>query len=332
MSGPSNMPPLSWGSFVGSWELAPGWLALCLLLAGGYCVLRIRGRRRSTVHLWRAVSFVGGCALLWICVASGIGGYAMAVFWMHMVLHLLLIMVVPILLVLGHPITVVLESLPAGRQSRARLFVASRPVGVLTHPATGLVLYTVVIIGTHLTGFMDQMAMHPWLMTAEQVLYVATGYLLFLPLLGEEPIRSNAGYLLRFVLFLIAMVPDTIVGIVLLQATLDPFPVMMRNHPSWAPPALTDVHTAGGLMWAVGDGLMMFAAVGLMISVATSPSKRERMTGRWLDAVRSTVIATEVGADPAQQLDPDSDEAHDAYNRMLQRLAADRGADPEKRL
>ena len=189
-----------------------------------------------------------------------------------------------------------------------------------------------MIIGTHLTGFMDQMAMHPWLMTAEQVLYVATGYLLFLPLLGEEPIRSDAGYLLRFVLFLIAMVPDTIVGIVLLQATLDPFPVMMGNHPSWAPQALTDVHTAGGLMWAVGDGLMMFAAVGLMISVATSPSKRERMTGRWLDAVRSTVIATEVGADPAQRLDPDSDEAHDAYNRMLQRLAADRGADPEKRL
>jgi putative copper resistance protein D len=210
------------------------------------------------------------------------------------------------------------------------MLVASRPLGYFTHPASGLVIYTVVIVGTHLTGFMDQMVLHPWLMTAEQGLYVATGFLLFLPLLGEEPIRPDLGYLVRLMLFLIAMTPDTLVGIVLLQATRDPFPVMMRHHPSWAPAALTDVHTAGGLMWAGGDGLMMFVAVGLMISVVTSPGKRDRMTGKWLDAVRRTVIATEVGADPERPLDPDSDEAYDAYNTMLQRLAADR-SDPDKR-
>jgi putative copper resistance protein D len=325
------MQPLDWASFVGSWRLVPGWLAVVVVLAAGYGVLRVRGRSRSTVHPWRAGSFVLGCALLWVCVASGIGAYAMDLFWMHMVLHLLLIMVVPALLVLGHPITVALESLSPGRQSRARSLVASRAVGVLVHPASGLVVYTVVIVGTHLTGFMDQMAMHPWLMPAEQVLYVVAGCLLFLPLLGEEPIRSDLGYLLRLVLFLLAMVPDTVVGIVLLQDTADPFPMMAEHHPSWAPPALSDVHTAGGLMWAVGDGLMMFAAVGLMVSVVTSPSKRERMTGRWLDAVRSNVIATEVGADPARPLDPDSDDAYAAYNRMLQRLAAERGSDGDSR-
>jgi putative copper resistance protein D len=322
------MAPLAWGSFLGSWQLCPGWLTIALVLAVGYLALRIRARGESTVRGWRVVSFVLGCALLWICVASGIGGYAMAVFWMHMVLHLLLIMVVPALLVLGHPITVVLESLPTARRSRARTVVSSRTLGFLTHPAGGLLIYTLVIVGTHLTGFMDQMVMHPWLMTAEQVLYVATGYLFFLPLLGDEPIRSDTGYLLRLMLFLLAMLPDTVVGIVLLQATDDPFPMMMQHHPSWAPAALTDIHTAGGLMWAGGDGLMMFAAVGLMLSVVTSPAKRDRMTGRWLDSVRRGVIATEVGADPARSLDPDSDEAYDAYNRMLQRLAADRDTPP----
>ncbi|WP_238152452.1 cytochrome c oxidase assembly protein [Kribbella speibonae] len=322
------MPPLDWVSFLGSWKLAPGWLAASVLLASSYIALRLRGRKRSTVPPWRTVSFVLGCAVLWICVSSGIGRYAMAVFWMHMVVHLLLIMVVPVLLVLGHPVTVVIEALPVRRQSRARLLVASRPVGVLTHPVSGLVVYTMVIIGTHLTGFMDQMATHAWLMPAEQILYVAAGYLFFLPLLGEEPIRPDPGYLLRLVLFLIAMVPDTVVGIVLLQATTDPFPVMERQRQSWAPPALTDIHTAGGLMWAVGDGLMMFAAVGLMIAVVTSPSRRARMTGPWLDQVRSTVIATEVGADPTRPLDPDSDEAYAAYNRMLERLSDD-GRDPK---
>jgi putative copper resistance protein D len=275
------------------------------------------------------VSFVLGCALLWICVASGIGQYAMALFWMHMVLHLMLIMVVPALLVLGHPITVALESLPPDRQARARSIVASRPLGLLTHPAAGLAIYTIVIVGTHLTGFMDQMVMHPWLMTGEQVLYVGAGFLFFLPLLGEEPLHSDPGYLLRLVLFLIAMLPDTVAGIVLLQTTDDPWPMMAMHHPAWAPDGLTDVHTAGGLMWAGGDGLMMFATVGLMIAVVTSPARRERMTGSWLDAVRRTVISTEVGADPAGQLDPDSDEAHEAYNRMLKRLATDGRGRPE---
>src|SRR5947208_11453935 len=114
---------------------------------------------------------------------------------------------------------------------------------------------------------MVQMVMLPWLMTGGQVLSVVGGYLFFLPLVGEEPLRSDPGYLLRLVLFLIGMLPDTVVGIVLLQTDRDPFPMMMSHHPSWAPDPLTDVHTAGGLMWAGGDGLMMFAAVGLMISV-----------------------------------------------------------------
>ncbi|GAA3113714.1 putative copper resistance protein D [Kribbella aluminosa] len=328
MSDMGGMAPLTWASFLGSWRVAPGWLAVAVVLAGGYCVLRVRGRGRSTVRVWRAASFVLGCVILWVCVASGIGAYSMSVFWMHMVLHLTLIMVVPVLLVLGHPITVALESASADRQSRARRLVSSRPMGLLTHPAAGLAIYTLVIVVTHLTGFMDQMVMHPWLMTGEQVLYVVAGYLFFLPLLGEEPLHSDPGYLLRLVLFLIAMLPDTVVGIVLLQTTRDPFPMMMEMHPSWAPAPLTDIHTAGGLMWAVGDGLMMFAAVGLMISVVTSPAKRDRMTGSWLDAVRRTVIATEVGADPKDQLDPDSDEAHEAYNRMLQRLAGEQKKRP----
>lgn len=128
--GMGTQPPLSWGSLLGNWRLEPAWLVGCLLLAGGYAHLWLRSgtvasssstsptwtrRRRSTVHPWRVASFMIGCSLLWSCVASGIGSYAMSLFWMHMVLHLLLIMVVPLLLVLGHPITVTIEALRAQR-------------------------------------------------------------------------------------------------------------------------------------------------------------------------------------------------------------------------
>ena len=318
MPGMHQLDPLSWSSFLGTWALAPGWLLATLLLLGGYHAARRLAGARTSVPAWRAVSFTAGCVLMWACVASGIGAYAMAVFWMHMVLHLLLIMVVPALLVLGHPITVLVEALPAGRQPRALARVRSWPVSLLTHQATGLLLYTVVIVGTHLTGFMDQMTLHPWLMTGEQVAYVVAGYLFLLPLLGEEPTRPDPPYLLRLAVFMAAMVPDTVVGIVLLQSNHDLFPIMMAAHPAWAPPAVTDINIAGGLMWAGGDGLMMALAMGLMLSVITSPARRTRMTGAWLDSARRATLTAHTGSD--EDLDPDSDAALEAYNRALRRL------------
>jgi cytochrome c oxidase assembly factor CtaG len=252
----------------------------------------------------------------------------MSLFWMHMVLHLSLIMVVPVLLVLGHPLTVLVEAFPPHRQRRVRAALRSWPVSVLTHQTTGLVLYAVVIVGTHLTGFMDQMAQHAWLMTGEQVLYVVAGYLFLLPLLGEEPIRANPSYLLRLMILVAAMIPDTVVGIVLLQTDHVPFPVMMSMHPAWAPSALDDTQVAGALMWAAGDGLMMAIGIGLWVSVLSSPSRRERVVGTWLEGVRRATLVEHVeqsGAEPlsredADLIDADSDEALDAYNRMLARL------------
>jgi cytochrome c oxidase assembly factor CtaG len=322
-----GLDPLTWSTFFGTWHLDSWWLVAAVVLAGGYLTLHRMAGETSTVRPWRVASWVGGLALMWVCVASAIGAYSMSVFWMHMVLHLLLIMVVPILLVLGHPITVILESFPEHRQPAVLRVIRSWPVTVLSHQLFGTLLYAVVIIGTHLTGFMDQMAQHGWLMGAEQVLYVVTGYLFLLPLLGEEPTRPNPPYLLRLIILVIAMIPDTIVGIVLLQTSSIPFPVMMGMHPSWAPDHLTDVHTAGGLMWAGGDGGMMFIAMGLMISVITSSTRRTRMTGSWLEGVRRATLVEhvrEAGAEAPSEpagLDPDSDEAYEAYNRMLAELS-----------
>lgn len=321
----SGLPELTWSRFFGTWSLSPGWLAVLLVLAGLYLVGRRAARGRSTVAAWRVASFLLGCLLTWVFVASAIGAYAMSLFWMHMVLHLALIMVVPALLVLGHPLTVLVEALSPTGQLRARRVLRSWPLAVLTHHVTGVLVYSAVIVGTHLTGFMDQMAQHSWLMTGEQVLYVVAGYLFLLPLIGEEPIRANPPYLVRLVLIVAAMVPDTVVGIVLLQTDHVPFPVMMGMHPAWAPDALSDVQTGGALMWAAGDSLMMTIGVGLMIAVITSPRRRAHMTGPWLESARSSALATHVaesGAEgPGEDVDADSDEAFAAYNRMLAKLS-----------
>jgi putative copper resistance protein D len=316
----SDLSPLSWSTFFGTWRLQAGWLEAAVLLIGGYLIARRSAGAASTVKAWRVACWLGGVVLMWVFVASAIGTYAMSVFWMHMVLHLLLIMVVPALLVLGHPLTVLLEAFHGHRRERAQRVLRSWPVTVLAHPATGVLVYAVTIIGTHLTGFMDTMAEHAWLMSAEQVLYVVAGYLFLQPLLGEEPTRPDPSYLLRIVLLVAAMIPDTIVGIVLLQTDKVPFPVMMGMHPAWAPGALSDTHIAGALMWAGGDGLMMGLAIGLVVSVITSDERRARMTGSWLEGARRSALVEHTGEDLDAITDPDGDEALEAYNRMLARL------------
>ena len=327
--GMSDLPQLGWSEFFGTWSLSPGWLVAVVLIGALYLAGRGLAGPATSVPRWRVASFLTGLGLLWVVVASAIGGYAMSLAWMHMVLHLTLIMVVPTLLVLGHPLTVLVESFREQGQARTRRVLRSLPFAALFSPAFGLLVYTVVIVGTHLTSFMDHMARHESLMVGEQVVYVAAGWLFLLPLVGDEPIRSDLPYLGRIALLVVGMVPDTIVGIVMLQAGHDLYPVYSSMRPAWALDPVSDIQTAGGLMWAGGDGGMMFIAVGLVIAVVTSPAKRGRMTGTFLEGVRRQTLVEHVshaGAEgPAtvegSELDPDGDEALAAYNRMLARLS-----------
>ena len=323
----TGLAQLGWPEFFGTWSLQLGWLVPLLLVAVLYLHAWSRAGAASSVRGWRVGLFLAGLVLTWVSVASAIGAYAMALAWMHMVLHLTLIMVVPTLLVLGHPLTVIVEAFAGPRRERAERIMRGRAVGALLNTVTGTVVYSVTIIGTHLTGFMDQMAMSESLMVGEQVLYVVAGYLFLVPLIGEEPIRSDPSYLWRIGLLVIGMIPDTIVGIVMLQTDRDLYPMYSSMRPDWALDPVRDIQTAGALMWAGGDGGMMFLAIGLAVAVVSSPRRRARMVGSWLEGVRSQTLVTharEAGVTTetsADQLDADSDEALDAYNRMLRNLS-----------
>lgn len=324
---PGMLPPFGWGPLLHDFKFVPGWTAFAVVLLAGYLALFLHARRRGerVVHPARVGSFVAGLVLLVATVSSAIDSYAMSAFWIHMIEHLLLIMVVPALLVLGHPLTVVRMGVREEHRHRVDAVLHSWPVAVVTHPAVGMLVYAGVIVGTHLTSFMDQMVLHPWLMPVEQVLYVASGWLMLLTLIGDEPIRWHLPYLMRFGFVLIGMIPDTVVGIVLLQTNNNPFPLMFAQHPHWAPSPLRDLEVGGGLMWVVGDGLMMCYGVGLIVALAAGKTARNQVVGPWLEAVRRQTLVDHVAASgdtlgySGDDVD-DDDEALAAYNRMLARL------------
>lgn len=304
---PGGLPPLTWTTAFSTWRWAPITDVLVVLVGAWYVW-------RAVATKWpigRFAAFVGGLVVLLITRQSSIDVYGEQLFWMHMIEHLLLIMVVPVLLILGQPLRLAGE--PMTRVLKTKVASA------LTFPLVGLVSYAVVLIGTHLFGFMPAMAAHPWLHGLEVVLYLGSGYLYFLPVLGHEPLARELSYPLRVFLLLMGMTADTVVGVLLmLQAKAEPF-----SNRTWGPPALTDLHTGGGIMWVIGDALM-FAVTVIVVGQWMRDTEKQNDTGKWLESARRQTLAN-LGVDAVDPNDDearidDDDKALDAYNRMLAKL------------
>ncbi|MGH3770562.1 MAG: cytochrome c oxidase assembly protein [Pseudonocardiaceae bacterium] len=314
--GRPDIPPLSWHTAVTTWTSAPIVDVLAGLAVAGY-LMAARRRARATGSSWpprATVSWLAGVAVLLVSVHSGIEVYGHALLWVHMIQHLLLIMVVPVLLIWGQPIRLGWRRAPSGRLARW-----------LTFPVLTLGLYTGVLVVTHLTGFSELMATQPWAHHLEQVLYLLSGYLLFLPLAGSEASPWPVPHVVRFALLGLAMGADTLVGVALMLTgqPLAPSTALMR--PGWGPSLLGDQNSAGAIMWVGGDVLMML----LMLAVVAQWSaigSRARL-GDWLESARRQSLAS-IGSAPGPDhttiettADVDDDEpARQAYNRMLAAL------------
>jgi len=300
------MDPLTWGTAVGTWHLRPVTDAVLLVTA----VLYLR-RARHGWPIGRTLCFLGALALLAVTLQSSIDVYGHDLFWVHMIEHLLLIMCVPVLFVLGQPIRLAGDLIAP--------ILRTRVVSVLTFPPLALAFYAAVLVGTHLTGFMPLMRTHELLHELEIVLYLGSGYLFFLPLLGHEPLRRQLSYPLRVFLLFLGMTADTVVGVLLMMTTREPFRTAV----------LSDIHTGGGIMWVVGDGLM-FAVTVLVVAQWMRDTERQNDTGQWLESARRSTLANlgveEVNQNTDDDID-DDDAALAAYNRMLAKLnQRDRGA------
>lgn len=186
----------------------------------------------------------------------------------HMVQHLLLIAVAPALLALGKPVRV-----------------------PFVPPVAAFVLYTAVLVGTHLTPFLGYAMAHPGLHVAEELGYLVTGYLFLVPVVdGRSP------HVFRFALLMGAMVVDTVVGVAMLMT----------------PGESDDMRWSGAAMWVGGDLLMAALAIVVISRWLRDPDRRNDL-GPWLDSARRSAL--DVGDDP------DGEAALHAYNERLAELA-----------
>jgi cytochrome c oxidase assembly factor CtaG len=329
MPGPmsSMLPPLTFGRFLTSWQFSLGWSLLAAALVAAYLAGLIGARRNG--HRWPVLPILAwlvGVALVVIATQGAIAVYGDGLFWLHMVGHLTLIMVAPLALLWGRPLDLAVAA--AGRHGGAVTRGLQHPVvSVLTCPLVTLGLYTIVIVGTHLTGFMNTMMSHPWVRSAESAAYLVSGLLFFAPIATDAPIRWRLSPPTRMFLLAVAMPVDTFTGVILIQTDRYPWPMMAAGHPSWAMSLIDDLHAGGAVMWIGGDAIMaVLIGVAAVAWARAAGSGANSELGGWLSAARVNYQRTVVeGADaptvPTSRTG-DSDEDLADYNAYLARLNA----------
>jgi putative membrane protein len=292
--------PLTLSRLLGDWTVDP--LLLCVLCLAGalYWWGAVRCRTRWPAR--RTTSFMAGLLVVALALLSGIDRYADELLSMHVLEHLLLILIAPVLLLWGAPVRLALSaSTPAPRRAIAGL-LRSRIARVSTRAACGFVLFTVVVLGTHLTGVYEAALRNQTLHACEHTAYFWAGMLFLLPLLAADPVPHPPGAIARFSWLMAAMVVMALpAGVFLLDGHVH-YPFYVAPARALHTSALADQHAAGVLM-LVGGGVVM-GVLAILIAMGAMLAEERRQQRRDSYADRRTVSAAAGPAvgDPAREL------------------------------
>lgn len=289
-------------------DLLFGTAALVFALVYLAAVYRLR-RRGDAWPVGRTVAWLLGCFALLVTTSSGIGRYMPAMFSMHMIAHMLLSMLVPILLVLGAPVTLALRALPAAARDqppgpREWLLAAlhSRVSKVLTNPFVATALFVVGFYGLYFGGIFDATAGSHGAHVAMNLHFLLSGYLFYWVVIGVDPTPRPLPPLAKLGVVFASLPLHAFFGVVLMGTPTVMGEDFYRSlQLDWHTDLLGDQRLGGGIAWAAGEIPLVVVLVALFI--------------QWRRADQR--IATRL--DRAADRDDDADLA--AYNRMLAELA-----------
>ena len=294
-----DLPPFTLGQAFGSWEFNPLLLLLSFLALAAYAKgVRVMSQRGDYWPMARGLSFVAGMWTFIFATSSGLAKYDTTLLSVHMVQHMLLAMLVPLLLALGAPVTLALRTLP-GKPRRTLLAVLhSRIAKVLTFPPLTLALYVLSPWALYFTGWYAASLQSTFLHELMHIHLVVVGSLFLWPLVGIDPIPGRVGYPFRMLMILLTLPFHAFLGVTIMnQTTLlgGDWYLELRDGPmgEWLPPAMSDQHLAGGILWGAGDlvGAVLF---GVLFVQWVRSSRREAVReDRRLDRLDEQARANE---------------------------------------
>jgi cytochrome c oxidase assembly factor CtaG len=256
-----------------SWSLSPLVLVPTALAAGLYGrrwwqVRHSPAARPGQAPAWRAACFALALALLLAALVSPLDSLADQLFFMHMLQHILLLDLVPILAIVGF--TKVLL-----RPVTRTVNTAERRAGPLAHPAFAVILYVGAIWAWHVPAAYDAALRHSFVHVLEHLTFLLAGSLYWWHLLSPIRARMRLGglgpiaYMGGTKLFVGALG----MGLAFAPATL--YPYYAHQPRVWGIAAGTDQALAG-ISMAVEQSLVMGIALVVLFIRALAESEREQ--------------------------------------------------------
>lgn len=300
-------------SLVATWRFDTFVGAAALVLGFAYLVGYVRLRRRGDA--WpsgRLVAWMSGCILLAVTTGSGLRAYGSAMFSVHMAEHMILNMFIPVLLVLGGPVTLALRVLPAhgdanpGPREWLTWFMHSPATKFLSNPIIAFVLFVASPYVVYFTPLFDTLVRYHWGHELMAVHFLLVGYLFYWGIIGVDPGPRRLPHLARIGLLFAVMPFHAFFGIALMTMTS---PVggtfySYLNLP-WLGSITADQHLGGAIAWGATELPVILVIVALV--------------SQWARQDRQVAAREDRHADSEY-----ADDDLDAYNAMLRELSQGR--------
>ena len=191
---------------------------------------------------------------------SGIGRYDTALFSIHMVQHVLLMLVAAPLLALAAPITLILRvSSPETRRRWVLPVLHSRVMRFLAHPVTAWLMFATMMWAVHFSPLFNASLEDPLLHDLEHVLFLTGALFFWWPAVALDPAPYRMSHPVRIGYLFTQMTQNTFLAFVILNATEVLYPHYATIVRPWGMAALDDQRLAAGIMWIAGDAIFLTA-------------------------------------------------------------------------
>ncbi|WP_160311225.1 cytochrome c oxidase assembly protein [Streptacidiphilus anmyonensis] len=267
------------------WQVEPAVLAISTAAAAWYLISAFRlARGGGTWSPARMLAFFGGLGL-WITVCcSGLGVYERVLFTDRAVQAVLLLMLVPLLLALGAPVSLMVRSASPWTASRLEAALSGRLSRILMFPLVSTVLliappwlfYFTPWYALSLTTAVWNAAFH--------VGFVGFGLAYFWPRLQVDPVPRRYHPLIGVVITVAEVIFDAALGCVLVFGGHVLLPHYWSSlHRPWGWTPAVDQKWGGAVLWGLGDiaGVPFMAA--LIVRVLKEEKDRTREVDEELD-------------------------------------------------
>jgi cytochrome c oxidase assembly factor CtaG len=266
-----------------SWSFQPQVLIVVALAAGAYGWrlrrLRAAGEQFGAGDRVRIASFAAGLAVVFLALCSPIDTLGeKRLFSIHMVQHLMLADVAPILLLLG--LTRVLMR-PAVR----RLRPLEESLGPLAHPAVALAGLVLTMWAWHLPVLYELALDHPWAHALEHTMFLTTGlafwWFIIEPVPPRHRLKGPAGiaYISSAKLLMGAL------GLVLAFSPNAIYDTYKDAPRTWGMSAVTDLNV-GGLEMMFEQSIVLVVFLAIMLARMLERSERDQQRRERLEAMR----------------------------------------------